>query len=64
LTKNKKQCKKENNYNISTFIEEVTMPSKMKAKKKIRCAGKTAEDKRCKRMVELPAKYCYLHKQK
>jgi hypothetical protein len=40
------------------------MPAKMKAKKKIRCAGTTSEGKRCKRMVELPAKYCYLHKQK
>ena len=32
--------------------------------KKVRCAGKTAEGKRCKRMVQPPAKFCHLHKRK
>jgi hypothetical protein len=42
-------------------------PAKKKAKKavrKVRCSGKTAEGKRCKRMVTPPAKRCYLHKGK
>lgn len=33
-----------------------------KAVKKVRCAGKTKDGKRCKRMVASPAKYCHLHK--
>ena len=32
--------------------------------KKVRCAGKTKDGKRCKRMVTPPDKYCYLHKKK
>jgi hypothetical protein len=32
--------------------------------KKVRCMGKTADGKRCKRMVAPPAKYCHLHKGK
>ena len=35
-----------------------------KAVKKVRCAGKTKDGKRCKRYVTPPAKYCYLHKKK
>jgi hypothetical protein len=34
----------------------------VKAVKKVRCQGKTAEGKQCKRMVEAPGKFCYLHK--
>jgi hypothetical protein len=41
-----------------------TTPKKKVAPQKVRCAGKTAEGKRCKRMVEKPAKYCYLHRRK
>ncbi len=36
--------------------------AKTKAVKKVRCAGKTKDGKRCKRMVASPAKYCHLHK--
>ena len=35
---------------------------KSKAVTKVRCAGKTKDGKKCKRMVTKPAKYCYLHK--
>jgi hypothetical protein len=35
-----------------------------KAVKKVRCAGKTKEGKRCKRMVTPPAKFCHLHKKR
>ena len=39
------------------------MPAKKKAaKKKVRCAAKTKDGKRCKRTASPPAKYCYLHK--
>lgn len=34
----------------------------VKAVKKVRCLGKTAEGKQCKRKVDSPGKYCYLHK--
>ncbi len=37
---------------------------KAKKVKKVRCAGKTKEGKRCKRMATAPSKYCYLHKKK
>ena len=36
----------------------------VKKVKKVRCAGKTKDGKRCKRMATSPAKYCYLHKGK
>ncbi len=41
-------------------------PKKKVAKKvvKVRCAGKTKDGKRCKRMVAKPAKFCHLHKRK
>ncbi len=32
--------------------------------KKIRCAGKTKEGKRCKRMASPPSKFCHMHKRK
>lgn len=38
--------------------------AKKKTARKVRCAGKTNDAKRCKRMVASPAKYCYLHKKK
>jgi hypothetical protein len=31
-------------------------------KKKVGCAAKTKDGKKCKRMVTPPAKFCYLHK--
>ncbi|UCD95349.1 MAG: hypothetical protein JSU69_04685 [Candidatus Zixiibacteriota bacterium] len=37
---------------------------KVKKLKKVRCAGKTKDGKRCKRMVTPPDKFCYLHKKK
>jgi hypothetical protein len=42
------------------------MPKKAKKKvvRKVRCAGKTKEGKRCKRMVTPPGKFCYLHKRR
>jgi len=40
------------------------MPKAKKKVKKVRCAGKTAAGKRCKRTVELPRKYCHLHKRR
>ena len=40
------------------------MPAKKKAKKKVRCVGKTKDGKRCKRMATPPAKNCHLHKKK
>ncbi len=36
----------------------------VKKVKKVRCAGKTKEGKRCKRMATAPSKFCYLHKRK
>ena len=36
--------------------------AKKPAVKKVRCAGKTKDGKRCKRMVASPAKFCHLHK--
>lgn len=36
--------------------------AKKKVVKKVRCAGKTKDGKRCKRMVSPPSKYCHLHK--
>ena len=36
--------------------------AKKKMAKKVRCAGKTTDKKQCKRMIQAPAKYCYLHK--
>jgi hypothetical protein len=36
--------------------------AKKPAVKKVRCAGKTKDGKRCKRMVAPPAKFCHLHK--
>jgi len=40
------------------------MPVKKKAKKKVRCAGKTKDGKRCKLMATPPSKFCHLHKKK
>jgi len=41
------------------------MPVKKKAKKKkVRCAGKTRDGKRCKLMATPPSKVCHLHKKK
>jgi hypothetical protein len=37
---------------------------KKSAAAKVRCAGKTKDGKRCKRMVTKPAKYCHLHKKR
>lgn len=34
------------------------------AKKMVRCAGKTKDGKKCKRMVAPPAKLCHLHKKR
>jgi hypothetical protein len=36
--------------------------TRKKAVKKVRCAGKTKDGKRCKRMVTPPSKMCHLHK--
>ncbi len=33
-----------------------------KVARKVACAAKTKDGKRCKRMVTSPAKFCYLHK--
>jgi len=38
--------------------------AKKKVVRKVRCAGKTKDGKRCKRMVAPPAKFCHLHKRK
>jgi len=35
-----------------------------KPAKKVRCAGKTKEGKRCKRMASPPSKFCHAHKKK
>jgi hypothetical protein len=42
------------------------MPTKKAKKvvKKVRCAGKTKEGKKCSLMVAPPAKLCHLHKGK
>jgi hypothetical protein len=42
--------------------KKTTKAKAPKKVKKVRCAGKTAEGKRCKRMVTPPAKFCHLHK--
>jgi len=45
----------------------VRKTKKKAAKKKVkntRCAGKTAEGKRCKRMASPPSKFCHAHKRK
>ena len=36
--------------------------TRKKAVKKVRCAGKTKDGKRCKRMASPPSKMCHLHK--
>jgi hypothetical protein len=38
--------------------------AKKKVVKKVRCAGKTKDGKRCKRMATPPSKFCYLHKKR
>ena len=40
------------------------MAPKKKAKKKVRCTGKTKDGKRCKLMATPPLKSCHLHKKK
>ena len=38
--------------------------TKKKVVKKVRCAGKTKDGKRCKRTATPPSKYCHLHKKR
>jgi len=47
-----------------TAKKKVTRRVTKKKVVKVRCAGKTKEGKRCKRMVAKPAKFCHLHKRK
>ena len=45
-------------------VKKAVKKTVKKAAKKVRCAGKTADGKRCKRMAVKPSKYCYQHKKK
>ena len=36
--------------------------AKKKVVKKVRCAAMTKDGKKCKRLIERPAKFCHLHK--
>lgn len=62
--KKKAAAKKKATTAKKTATKKMAAPKKKAAPKKVRCAGKTAEGKRCRRMVEKPAKYCYLHRRK
>jgi hypothetical protein len=44
--------------------EEVRLMAKKKAAKKVRCAAKTKDGKRCKRFVTGKGKYCAVHKKR
>jgi hypothetical protein len=62
--KNKVPAAKKTTTKKITTPKKKTAPKKKAAPQKVRCAGKTAGGKRCQRMVEKPAKYCYLHRKK
>jgi hypothetical protein len=43
-------------------MRKMKKAAKKKAVKKIRCVAMTKDGKRCKRMIDPPAKFCHLHK--
>jgi hypothetical protein len=43
-------------------MRKMKKAAKKKAAKKIRCVAMTKDGKRCKRMIDAPAKFCHLHK--